>query len=30
MSAGERAVFPILMDFARWNINNSIIKDVPK
>ncbi len=25
MSAGERAVFPILMDFARWNINNSII-----
>ncbi len=25
MSAGERAVFPILMDFARWNINNAII-----
>jgi predicted ATPase len=25
MSAGERAVFPILMDFARWNINNSIV-----
>jgi predicted ATP-binding protein involved in virulence len=25
MSAGERAVFPILMDFVRWNINNSII-----
>jgi hypothetical protein len=25
MSAGERAIFPILMDFARWNINNSII-----
>jgi predicted ATP-dependent endonuclease of OLD family len=25
MSAGERSVFPILMDFARWNINNSII-----
>ncbi|MDM8548792.1 ATP-binding protein [Desulfobacterales bacterium HSG2] len=25
MSAGERAVFPILMDFTRWNINNSVI-----
>ena len=25
MSAGERAIFPILMDFARWNINHSII-----
>lgn len=25
MSAGERAIFPILMDFARLNINNSII-----
>ena len=25
MSAGERAIFPILMDFTRWNINNSII-----
>ncbi len=25
MSAGERAIFPMLMDFARWNINNSII-----
>lgn len=25
MSAGELAIFPILMDFARWNINNSII-----
>ncbi|RLB92747.1 MAG: ATPase [Deltaproteobacteria bacterium] len=25
MSAGERAAFPILMDFTRWNINNSII-----
>lgn len=25
MSAGERAIFPILMDFARWNINNSIV-----
>ena len=25
MSAGERAIFPILMDFARYNINNSVI-----
>jgi predicted ATPase len=25
MSAGERAIFPILMDFARYSINNSII-----
>jgi AAA15 family ATPase/GTPase len=25
MSAGERAIFPILMDFAIMNINNSII-----
>lgn len=25
MSAGERAIFPILMDFAKYNINNSII-----
>lgn len=25
MSAGERAIFPMLLDFARWNINNSII-----
>ena len=25
MSAGERALFPMLLDFARWNINNSII-----
>jgi len=25
LSAGERAVFPILVDFANWNINNSII-----
>jgi len=25
MSAGERAIFPILMDFARYNSNNSII-----
>ena len=25
MSAGERAIFPILMDFARYNINKSII-----
>ena len=25
ISAGERAIFPILMDFARYNINNSII-----
>ena len=25
MSAGERSIFPILLDFARWNINNSII-----
>jgi AAA15 family ATPase/GTPase len=25
MSAGERAIFPILMDFARYNINHSII-----
>ncbi len=25
MSAGERAIFPILVDFARLNINNSII-----
>lgn len=25
MSAGERAIFPILMDFVRFNINNSII-----
>lgn len=25
MSAGERAVFPLLVDFANWNVNNSII-----
>lgn len=25
LSAGERAIFPVLMDFARRNINNSII-----
>ncbi len=25
MSAGEKAIFPILMDFAQYNINNSII-----
>lgn len=25
MSGAERAIFPILMDFANWNINNSII-----
>jgi hypothetical protein len=25
MSAFDVAVFPIYMDFARWNINNSII-----
>jgi len=25
MSAGERAIFPILMDFARYRIDNSII-----
>lgn len=25
MSGGERAIFPMLVDFANWNINNSII-----
>lgn len=25
MSAGERALFPLIMDFANWNINNSIV-----
>jgi predicted ATPase len=25
MSGGERATFPLLVDFANWNINNSII-----
>jgi predicted ATP-dependent endonuclease of OLD family len=25
MSGGERAIFPILMDFANWNIHNSVI-----
>lgn len=25
MSGGERAVFPILMDFANWNVHNSVI-----
>ncbi len=25
MSAGERAIFPILMDFANWNVCNSVI-----
>lgn len=25
MSGGERAIFPLLIDFANWNINNSII-----
>ena len=25
MSGGERATFPILMDFASWNIHNSVI-----
>lgn len=25
MSGGERAIFPIIMDFVNWNINNSVI-----
>ena len=25
MSAGERAIFPILFDFAYWNIHHSIV-----
>ncbi len=25
MSAGERAIFPMLIDFASWNIHNSVI-----
>ncbi len=25
MSGGERAVFPIIMDFVNWNIHNSVI-----
>jgi predicted ATP-dependent endonuclease of OLD family len=25
MSGGERSIFPILMDFANWNIHNSVI-----
>ncbi len=25
MSGGERAVFPIMVDFANWNIHNSVI-----
>jgi predicted ATPase len=25
MSGGERAIFPILMDFSSWNIHNSVI-----
>lgn len=25
MSGGERAIFPLLIDFANWSINNSII-----
>jgi predicted ATP-binding protein involved in virulence len=25
MSGGERAIFPLLIDFANWNMNNSII-----
>ena len=25
MSGGERAIFPILVDFASWNIHNSVI-----
>jgi predicted ATP-dependent endonuclease of OLD family len=25
MSGGERAIFPILFDFANWNIHNSVI-----
>lgn len=25
MSGGERAIFPIFMDFANWNIHNSVI-----
>ncbi|MBL7133704.1 MAG: AAA family ATPase [Phycisphaerae bacterium] len=25
MSGGERVIFPILFDFANWNINNSVI-----
>ncbi|EDX76447.1 RecF/RecN/SMC N terminal domain, putative [Coleofasciculus chthonoplastes PCC 7420] len=25
LSGGERAIFPILMDFANWNIHNSVI-----
>jgi predicted ATP-dependent endonuclease of OLD family len=25
MSAGERAIFPMIIDFANWKVNNSII-----
>jgi predicted ATP-binding protein involved in virulence len=25
MSGGERATFPILLDFMNWNIHNSVI-----
>ncbi|MDB9529012.1 AAA family ATPase [Oscillatoria sp. CS-180] len=25
MSGGERAIFPILVDFVRWNVHNSIV-----
>jgi len=25
MSAGERAIFPLLIDFANWRIDNSIV-----
>ncbi len=25
MSGGERAIFPMMMDFANWNIHNSVI-----
>ena len=25
ISGGERAIFPMLMDFANWNIHNSVI-----
>jgi predicted ATPase len=25
MSGGERAIFPMLVDFANWNIHNSVI-----
>lgn len=25
LSGGERAVFPLIVDFANWNLNNSVI-----